>query len=365
MKYAVFSDVHANLHALESVIADARSLGAERFVCLGDIVGYGPLPAEALARVRATAAVVLAGNHDHAVAGLADPAEFIDLAADAVARHRDALDASSLAWLKSLPLTAELDGAAFAHGDFTEPAAFNYVDGAESAAANFNALPTAQLMFVGHTHVPGIFLTGASGSVYELAPQDFVLEPGKRYLVNPGSVGYPRESGGQCYSSYIIYDSYEQSVTFRLLPFAVASMLQRGRAPRRLRKSVIAALVLTAALLAGALALLLKPSATEYALDPALVVESRELVLAAADGREGASAPVVCANLKLEKNSAPAELRIRCFGGDGAALPGTAVKVASSSTRKFKLPAGTVRAEISVLRYAPGDRVEIKSFQPQ
>ena len=81
MRYAIISDIHANLEALERVLADAKSCGAERIICLGDVVGYGPRPAETLARVRSACAAIVAGNHDDAVSGRMDASDFIDLAA--------------------------------------------------------------------------------------------------------------------------------------------------------------------------------------------------------------------------------------------------------------------------------------------
>ena len=103
MKYAVISDIHANLQALDAVLADAEAQGAEKTVCLGDVVGYGPLPAETLRRVRAAAETVIAGNHDDAVSGRISADDFIDLAAEAVRRHRLALSETDIAWLRSLP----------------------------------------------------------------------------------------------------------------------------------------------------------------------------------------------------------------------------------------------------------------------
>ena len=235
MKYAVISDVHANLQALETVLKDAEAQGAEKVVCLGDVVGYGPLPAETLRRVRSAAETVIAGNHDDAVSGRISADDFIDLAADAVKRHRQALSEEELAWLKSLPYTAELEGAIAAHGDFTDSPAFNYMMDGSTVSANLKATD-AQLMFVGHTHVPGVYLVGRSGKIYRIDPEDFTLEDHKRYIVNPGSVGYPRENKGQCYSSYVLYDSTQHTIQFRLLPFTVASVMQpQSRILSRLR----------------------------------------------------------------------------------------------------------------------------------
>ena len=258
MVYAIISDVHANAIALSAVLEDVRRCGAKKLLCLGDVVGYGPEPESTVSTIRARAAFTLAGNHDDAVAGRLDPSDFIDLAADAVARHREALSDENLAWLKSLPYIYNGKSFLCAHGDFTSPKTFEYVSDEHEAAANF-AATKAQLMFVGHSHVPGIFLTGASGKVYSLPPTDFTLEDGKRYIVNPGSVGYPRTNGNICESTYVLYDDAEKTVSFRRLPFTVRSVMQTGRNPKRLKKRIVAAAVCAAAVAAGAAAWMLAP----------------------------------------------------------------------------------------------------------
>ena len=139
MRYAIISDIHANESALRHVLEDAAAQGAETVVCLGDVVGYGPLPKETLALIRRTAAITLAGNHDDAVSGRQSANDFIDLAGDAVKRHREALDADALTWLRALPYDCRLEGVIAAHGDFTDPKAFNYIDDEASAEANFAA----------------------------------------------------------------------------------------------------------------------------------------------------------------------------------------------------------------------------------
>ena len=258
MVYAIISDVHANAIALSAVLEDARRCGAKKLLCLGDVVGYGPEPESTVSTIRARAAFTLAGNHDDAVAGRLDPSDFIDLAADAVARHREALSDENLAWLKSLPYIYNGKSFLCAHGDFTSPKTFEYVSDEHEAAANF-AATKAQLMFVGHSHVPGIFLTGASGKVYSLPPTDFTLEDGKRYIVNPGSVGYPRTNGNVCESTYVLYDDAEKTVSFRRLPFTVRSVMQTGRNPKRLKKRIVAAAACAAAFATGAAAWMLAP----------------------------------------------------------------------------------------------------------
>lgn len=357
MKYAIVSDIHANESAFRAVVDDARRRGADAFVSLGDAVGYGPLPAETLALVRGTCAVVLAGNHDDAVSGRGDASAFIDLAGDAVDRHRAALSSDDLAWLRGLPYTAELEGGAVAtHGDLTDPPRFYYIETEGDAAANFGATGSP-LVFVGHTHVPCVFLTGRSGKVYRIDPQDFTLEPGKRYIVNPGSVGYPREDGGRCRSSYVIYDTDEGTVTFHFLPFSVASVLQRGKAAKRIPKRLLAVLALALAALVATAACLLTPKTVEVTDDPALVVETKTLPLAP-DLRG------VRANLQLEKGSAPVALKVVFTGADGAGSAPQVFPVKRSSSARLDIPAGAAEAVFTVLRVRPGDKPAIAAFAP-
>ena len=349
MRYAIFSDLHANEEAFRRVLADARDCGVGQCVCLGDIVGYGPLPAETLQLVRSTCQVVLAGNHDDAVSGRGNAADFIDLAGDAVARHRDALAKEDVDWLRSLPYAADIEGARLAHGDFSDPKKFYYVQDADDAKANFN-VTDAQLMFVGHTHVPAIALTGESGHVYMLGPEDFVLENGKRYIVNPGSVGYPREANGICRSTYVIYDSCSRSVVFRSLPFAISSVLQRGRGSRR-RKGLVAAIALASAASVGLAVLLDKPArqdvqkaeATETCVvdDSALVLETRSLTIPA-------SARTVRANLHVKRG--PVLLKLVFLGLNGNELGVECQTVRRLCKKSFAVPVGSVTCVFTVLK---------------
>lgn len=216
MRYAIISDVHANEAALRAVLTDAADAQAEKIICLGDVLGYGPEPVAALELVYRRAHVCLAGNHDDAVAGRFPVEDFTDFAAEAVQRHRAAVTQEARDWLNHLPYTCAFEGFACAHGDFSNPENFNYVLEPQDALPSWEAR-TEQLLFVGHSHQPGIFVLGASGTPHHIDAADFTLEDGKRYIVNPGSVGYPRS--GDCRSSYCIYDDVERTVEFRTLPF--------------------------------------------------------------------------------------------------------------------------------------------------
>ncbi len=216
MRYAIISDIHANAAALRTVLVDAQDMRVDKIICLGDVLGYGPDPVQALETVYARVHVCLAGNHDDAVCGRRTTEDFNDFAAAAVARQRKTLTADALAWLKKLPYVCAMGDFACTHGDFSDPEAFNYILEPEEALPSWDARPEP-LLFVGHTHQPGIFVLGESGMPHRLEPADFAVEEGKRYIVNVGSVGYPRS--GMCRSFYCIYDDQSRAVFFRSLPF--------------------------------------------------------------------------------------------------------------------------------------------------
>jgi predicted phosphodiesterase len=220
MRTAIVSDLHANLAAWQTVLTDLADLKADRIICLGDVVGYGPNPVEVLESVYRVVDVTLMGNHDAAVCGRLSTDTFSPRAAAAVARHRDLLAPAALEWLARLPLTYEGPGFRCAHSEFSNPAVFRYIVAPEDALPSWRATPE-QLLFVGHSHLPGIYVIGESGVPHFVAPRDFELEEGKRYLINPGSVGYPRV--GDRRSSYCLYDDATRSILFRQLPFDSAA----------------------------------------------------------------------------------------------------------------------------------------------
>ena len=220
MRYAVVSDLHANMAAWQTVLTDIADLKADKIICLGDVVGYGPNPVEVLESVYRVVGVTVLGNHDAAVCGRLSTDIFSTRAATAAARHRELLTPAALEWLARLPLTHEEDGFRCVHSEFSNPAAFSYVLEPEDALPSWQ-VAREQLLFVGHSHLPGIYVIGESGVPHFVAPCDFTLEDGKRYLVNPGSVGYPRE--GDRRSSYCIYDTDTRAILFRQLPFDSAA----------------------------------------------------------------------------------------------------------------------------------------------
>ena len=362
MVYAIISDVHANAIALSAVLEDARRCGAKRLLCLGDVVGYGPEPESTVSTIRARAAFTLAGNHDDAVSGRLDASDFIDLAADAVSRHREALSEENLAWLKSLPYTYNGKSFLCAHGDFTSPRTFEYVSDEQEAAANF-AATKAQLMFVGHSHIPGIFLTGASGKVYSLPPTDFTLEDGKRYIVNPGSVGYPRTNGNICESTYVLYDDAEKTVSFRRLPFTVRSVMQTGRNPKRLKKRIVAAVACAAGVAAGAAAWMFAPerrveTVTEVLTNSVTKVVEKVVAIRQIDRTENcilfSTDKKVRVEVKLAKGSPAAQIQLVFKDESGKILWEERWTAKKSKKATVSVPQGAASATLSAGR-ASGD----------
>ena len=216
MRYAIISDLHANASALRAVLTDAQDCGAERIICLGDVLGYGPEPVETLEIVYKRVHICLAGNHDDAICGRCDASDFTAFAATAAAKQSLMLSDKAKTWLRSLPYVWGKGEFACAHGEFSDPKRFFYITSPEEAMPSWKARKE-KLLFVGHTHEPGIFVIGQSGVPRQHAPVDFQLEAGKRYIVNVGSVGYPRS--GSCRSCYVIWDDRTRVVTFRTLPF--------------------------------------------------------------------------------------------------------------------------------------------------
>ncbi|NLE67075.1 MAG: metallophosphoesterase family protein [Lentisphaerae bacterium] len=216
MRYALVSDLHANEQAWKTVLLDIRSLRADVIICLGDVVGYGPNPAEVLESAHANADYLVMGNHDAALCGKLDADCFTERARESLEWTRTRVNADALEFLGSRPLSLAGDGFRCAHGEFGETCLFRYVFEPEDARDSWAAVEEP-LLFVGHTHQPGIFVLGDSGVPRAAPAQDFELEPGKRFLVNVGSVGEQRD--GDVRASYCIYDSSAAAVYWRRLPY--------------------------------------------------------------------------------------------------------------------------------------------------
>ena len=222
MRIGVVSDIHANLVALEAVLADLGPVDA-LWVC-GDTVGYGPDPSDVLALLVERKATLLAGNHDRAVATGEDLDLFNPPAAAAAKMHQRWLSAAERDMLAALPRTLETSDVTLCHGSLRDPL-WEYVTNPRSAAASL-ALAKTSHCCAGHTHVPSLFRAGNQpqpGRVgydtpYPLAPRAFL---------NPGSVGQPRD--GDPRAAYAVIDLGAATVTFH------RSTYRFGETQRRIR----------------------------------------------------------------------------------------------------------------------------------
>jgi len=227
LRYGILGDIHSNPTALEAVLASMASDGVERFVSVGDLVGYGADPNGVVDRVRGLDPIVVAGNHDHAAAGRFEPDDFNPFAKAALFWTREALGESQRAFLESLPLTAVDDRVTVAHGTVDHPEAFQYIDSPHDAIPSLEAMKTP-VAFVGHSHVPVAFLVrrGQSEGIWcDLRPTEIDLRDVDRALVNVGSVGQPRDRDPR--AAYGLYDSEAKRVWIRRVPYDVEQEAQR------------------------------------------------------------------------------------------------------------------------------------------
>jgi len=229
LRYLILSDIHANLTALNAAL-DAAKGQWDRVVCLGDIVDYGPDPNEAIDRVRSLEAVTIRGNHDKAVVGLLDAEDFNPLAQAAVLWTREQLRPDNRAYLEALPKgPLSVDGFSIVHGAFHDED--EYVFTPSLAVDGLLNSPT-QVAFFGHTHIQGgFFLRGELVDVLNSHPapehsrRQMDIETGLTYLLNPGSIGQPRDGDPRC--AFAIADIENGSVEFRRVPYDIESVQTR------------------------------------------------------------------------------------------------------------------------------------------
>ena len=201
MRFAIFSDTHSNLEALEAVLADARKRKCTHFVCLGDIVGYNANPHECVERIRELDCPTVKGNHDEQASLPLSTSDFNELAERAIQWTRDNLTEEDKQWLRELPLQKKVRDFTIVHATLDTPAQWGYVFNNLDAAASFTYQHTTACFF-GHTHVPMVFIRDEG--VRREWIDHIRIEPTKKYLINMGSVGQPRD--GNWRAAYCIYD---------------------------------------------------------------------------------------------------------------------------------------------------------------
>ncbi|MBU4304171.1 MAG: metallophosphatase family protein [Candidatus Omnitrophica bacterium] len=216
MRYGIFSDVHGNLEALEAVLKAYKHESIDRFICLGDIVGYGADPSQCLSAIQRLNADIIAGNHDWGVAGISIEA-FNIYAKEAILWTRERLSAKDKEFLEHLPLQYIDENIECVHGALHHPDIFPYLHTIEQAREDFN-LMKRPVAFLGHTHIPQVF-TFAAGKAQALRRQRVLLSVGKLCICNVGSVGQPRD--GIPLASYCIFDTKKKLVEIKRIKYNI------------------------------------------------------------------------------------------------------------------------------------------------
>ena len=217
MRFAIFSDLHANLEATEAILADVQEKGCTHYICLGDLVGYNANPHECVELVRQLECPVVRGNHDEQACLATSSRDFNHLAERALDWTRKQLTEEDKQWLSGLPLTRQVRDFTIVHATLDTPAEWGYVFNNLDAVASFTYQHTT-LCFFGHTHVAGAFVR--DDGVKKIKLEQLAIEPGKKYFINTGSVGQPRD--GDPRAAYCIYHVERGVVEQRRIKYDLA-----------------------------------------------------------------------------------------------------------------------------------------------
>lgn len=221
MRFAIFGDIHANLHALHAVLSDAREQLCTHYVCMGDVVGYNAFPGQCIEIVRNLECPVVKGNHDEQASMMGDQEGFNPLAEEAMNWTREQLTPADKEWLRSLRMQRQVRDFTIVHATLDTPHKWGYVFNQLDAAASFSYQHTA-VCFIGHTHTPKAYVR--DGSVRTIPLDTLLLQQGKRYLINVGSVGQPRDSDWR--PAYCVYDTNTNEVKLRRIEYDLAGAQQ-------------------------------------------------------------------------------------------------------------------------------------------
>ncbi|HWH69282.1 MAG TPA: metallophosphoesterase family protein [Candidatus Sulfotelmatobacter sp.] len=231
MKFAIIADIHSNLEAFQVVLEDIKQQQCTHYACLGDIVGYNANPKECLDIVRRMSIPCVKGNHDEYCSIEEATEGFNPAAAEAVNWTRKQLTDEDKQWLRDLKYSRMVTNFTIVHATLDGPQRWGYVFDKLAAAASFTYQNTA-VCFFGHTHVPVAFVRDSMvrGGTYS----KFKVEPGKKYFVNVGAVGQPRDNNPK--AAYVVYDMDESTIELRRLDYDIAAtqkkILEAGLPPR-------------------------------------------------------------------------------------------------------------------------------------
>jgi diadenosine tetraphosphatase ApaH/serine/threonine PP2A family protein phosphatase len=216
-RIGIFSDIHANLHALQSVLKALEADSTDAIFCCGDIIGYGAHPNECVEIVRDLGCPLIAGNHDHAALTLTDISYFNDVAKAAVLWTKEVLTPGNADFLRNLPLTIAKEDFFFVHGSPRAPEEWNYILTMGDARLSFECFEE-RFCFIGHSHQPFI-IENSNDSLFCAIRPELEIKNNCRYLVNVGSVGQPRDHNPD--ACYAICDLAQRTLEIKRVRYDV------------------------------------------------------------------------------------------------------------------------------------------------
>uniref|UniRef100_A0A7C4X9A3 Metallophosphoesterase n=1 Tax=candidate division WOR-3 bacterium TaxID=2052148 RepID=A0A7C4X9A3_UNCW3 len=229
MKAAIISDIHSNLEALQAVIKDIKKRRIKNIFCLGDIVGYGANPNECMEICIKEADIIIAGNHDWATVEKTDVSNFNKVAATAVKWTKERIKSEHAKKLQDLPLTYKIENLLLVHSAPEKPEEWHYLFNLEEFERQFQFF-NEQICFIGHSHIPTAVYQDDNGYTDFLHENPFPIIKKRRYIINVGSVGQPRDLDPR--GCYVIYDGNKNNIEFvRIeynIPLASQKIIEAG-----------------------------------------------------------------------------------------------------------------------------------------
>ncbi len=225
MRTGIISDIHANLEAMQEVLRLLGRLKVDRYVCLGDFVGYGAAPNEVINLLKVMCDISIMGNHDAAVCGQMDFKHYYGEAKEVLEWSAESLTEDNMKFINSLPYFRMEGDICWVHGTPVDPASFGYVytiEHATSLCPHYDELKT--LTFLGHSHLRRVYEI-LPDKALEVTVDNFTVQEGKKYVVSVGSVGQPRDYDPR--ASFVIYDSDERRVEFYRVPYNIDKASER------------------------------------------------------------------------------------------------------------------------------------------
>ncbi len=226
MRIAIISDVHANLEALTAVMQDIEKSNIERVFFLGDAVGYGADPNKCIRLICDVCEIKLLGNHDYVAMGLEGPDQFNLVAKESIVWTLKELRHKSIERLSDFEMEATFLDYYMTHASPERPSEWNYLFCEDDASRGFEQF-TQSVCFIGHSHIPGVYVMRPDGTIASQPAESFTANPDSRYIVNVGSVGQPRD--GNKDAGYVIVDTDMATFEFRRVSYDLTAAQKKMR----------------------------------------------------------------------------------------------------------------------------------------